>query len=557
MALDFETLKKIEAGGVNVGMIQNSAGDILWRKKYKECSLGLGTIYDTTEPYAWRPYFSSTFNALLNNAYFHYGDRVDLFQSLDGTKNTVVSWYGDRNANNPEQYVSFLKTAAVSDTAKTTVVAAVSRHIAAAGLLKEYGKIENQTRISNYSGYATDDKACLVARTETSDTATTPNATAWGTLMPQFGATATFCNRYYNFGAISASTTSANQLTVNMVSTGVSGGKEWFKATITAKCTTLPAVAFSWKSSDGSKGVITLKNGESTTFTFNSDSTSTINIYQPSCYINSSGSIVGTTSSSAFTISKSSMSYIGSTVYIPLTAVYPAKGSTNYGFLLDASGNITNSNQKVASSFCYCTMAFQRPDKRFTKLRITYTQSSEVNYDYGQFSKIDKMLCAYYVGDNSSTGFGTDVVQHSCKGENSTERVVTYDISSLTPGTDHIINFKYHKDSSGDTGTDTFKISKIEFLENCEYSFAYDNIKQTYGLTVQNTGSTAVTFNWYWFYIEGSEEDYISSDIGDLSATIPAANTVTMWLTDAAIPEQSGMIAGMFSCNGAFHLFVQ
>lgn len=201
-------------------------------------------------------------------------------------------------------------------------------------------------------------------------------------------------------------------------------------------------------------------------------------------------------------------------------------------------------------------MLFQRPDKRFTKLRITYTQSSEVNYDFGQFSKIDKMLCAHYVPDNSSSGFGENL-QHSCKGENSTERSITYDISSLTPGTNHIINFKYHKDSSADNGTDTFKISKIEFLENCEYTFAYDSIKQTYGLTVQNFGSTAVTFNWYWFYIDGSAEDYVSSGIDTLSSTIPAGSTTTMWLTKVAIPQQSGMMAGLFSCNGAFHLFLQ
>ena len=548
MELDFETLKKVEAGGANIGIIQNSAGDILWRKKYKECSLGLSSSVDAS----WSPYFSSTFNALANNTYFHYGDRVDLFQSLDGTKNTVVSWYDNRNAKNPEQYVSFLRTAAVTDTAHTTVTSAFSRHIATQGILAEYGKIEKQTNYDNYSGYATDDKACIKARTGRG----TATSEAWDRLMPQFGTKATFSNRYYNFGEVSASTTSANQLTIEMVSTGVSGGKEWFKATITATCSALPVVAFSWKSSDGSKGVITLKNGESTTLTFNSDSNSSIDIYQPSSYINSSGSIIGPTTSSAFTISKTSMSYIGHTVHIALTAVYPTKNSTNYGFLLDADGNITNSNQKVASSFCYCTMLFQRPDKRFTKLRITYTQSSEVNYDFGQFSKIDKMLCAHYVPDNSSSGFGANL-EHSCKGENSTERFITYDISSLTPGTNHVINFKYHKDSSANNGTDTFKISKIEFLENCEYSFAYDSVKQTYGLTVQNFGSTAVTFNWYWFYIDGSAEDYVSSGIDTLSSTIPAGSTTTMWLTKVAIPQQSGMIAGLFSCNGAFHLFLQ
>ena len=40
MAVDFENIKKIDANGVNVGMIRDSAGNILWRKKYDKLSLG-------------------------------------------------------------------------------------------------------------------------------------------------------------------------------------------------------------------------------------------------------------------------------------------------------------------------------------------------------------------------------------------------------------------------------------------------------------------------------------------------------------------------------------
>ena len=163
---------------------------------------------------------------------------------------------------------------------------------------------------------------------------------------------------------------------------------------------------------------------------------------------------------------------------------------------MDANGNITNSNKNVGGSFCYCTMKFKRPSTRFTKLRITYTQNSEVNYDFGQFSKIDKMLCASQVADAASTGFGASLY-HSCKGENSSVKTITYDISSLEVGTDHLINFKYHKDGSVNNGTDTFKISKIECLEDCEYAFAYDSIKNTYGLTVRNNGKEMVEFDWH------------------------------------------------------------
>lgn len=100
MAIDFETIKKIDAGGVNVGMIQDSAGTILWRKKYDYCSLWHRAIFtEAVRPGAaphirtgWKLYFSSSFNTLSGaNDYFHYGDRVDLFRSLDGTKNAVVS----------------------------------------------------------------------------------------------------------------------------------------------------------------------------------------------------------------------------------------------------------------------------------------------------------------------------------------------------------------------------------------------------------------------------------------------------------------------------------
>ena len=99
MAIDFETIKKIDANGTNVGMIKDSVGNILWRKKYDYCSLWHQvTFIETVRPGAaphirteWLLYFSSSFNALGANSYFHYGDRVDLFQSLDGTKNAVVS----------------------------------------------------------------------------------------------------------------------------------------------------------------------------------------------------------------------------------------------------------------------------------------------------------------------------------------------------------------------------------------------------------------------------------------------------------------------------------
>ena len=366
--------------------------------------------------------------------------------------------------------------------------------------MEAYGKIENQTVYSNHSGYATDDKACLTAKNELMTATPIVNSTVWDNIMKSAGPHATFYNRYYDADGPYSNSPSGDKLKIKIEDTGSSyGSHKWLRATITATCKTLPAVAFSWVANgdiqQAKQGTIVLKDGESTAFVFGD--AASIDLYQQSCYTNSSGSILGSTTSSFVTISKEITSWLSNPFYVKLDAVYPSKNSKNYGFLMDANGNITNSNQKVSSSFCYCTMKFQRPDARFTKLRITYTQDSEASFDYGQFSKIDKLLCAYPVGDTATSDFGTDVVQHSCKGESNTERVITYDISSLTVGTNHFINFKYHKDSSVDRNTDTFKISKIEFVEDCEYAFAYSSIKNTYGLTVRNNGKAMVEFSWH------------------------------------------------------------
>ena len=187
---------------------------------------------------------------------------------------------------------------------KTTLTASFSRNIAAPGLLAEYGKIENQTRINSYSGYATDDKACLVAGTELNDVEVTTGATAWNTLMPKFGPKATFYNRYYDFGASSTSAPSgstADMLIVKIERTGYDGQTSTYTytITITANCKTLPAVAFSYKEESGSTvynvGNITLAGDGSSSFTVKGDRK--LRFYRQSCYLNSSGSVYGTNTS--------------------------------------------------------------------------------------------------------------------------------------------------------------------------------------------------------------------------------------------------------------------
>ena len=167
----------------------------------------------------------------------------------------------------------------------------------------------------------------------------------------------------------------------------------------------------------------------------------------------------------------------------------------------DGSGLIVNDNYGTASSCSYCTIPFKRPAAQYTKLRIHYIQDSEQNYDYGIFSKINKWLCPYPVADSTNTsdnkkiftGYGSEVVEHSCKGE-SGENVITYSISSLDLNTLHCINVKYIKDASYDGGHDEFAITKIEFVEDVEYDFHYDTAENYYTLTVNNHGSADAHF---------------------------------------------------------------
>ena len=198
--------------------------------------------------------------------------------------------------------------------------------------------------------------------------------------------------------------------------------------------------------------------------------------------------------------------------------------STNgYYFNLNSSGEIYNSNTKITSSFSYCNILFKRPSTKYTGLRITYSQDSERNFDFGIFSAIDHQLCPFNVLDSTTTsnngatikktytGYGSEVVKHSCKGE-SGANTITYNISKLDPGTTHSICVKYIKDGSGDTGTDTFKITKIEFLEDVEYDFHYDAAEGYYTLTVQNNSSKDATLGFLHVYIEGSSESYFDPD---------------------------------------------
>ena len=145
-------------------------------------------------------------------------------------------------------------------------------------------------------------------------------------------------------------------------------------------------------------------------------------------------------------------------------------------------------------------------------------------------------------------------MQHSCKDEK-WDKVITYDISSLDLNTLYCINVKYIKDYSGNNGTDTFRITKIEFVEDVDYDFHYDTANNYYTLTVNNYGSTDVSFEWLYVYIEGSSQDYTQPD--EVGGDIPAGGSYDFWLHPDPMPQQSGRIFCIFYCNGQYHTIYQ
>ena len=159
MALDFETLKKIEAGNINVGMIQNSAGDILWRKKYDELSIGTKQwiaegAWEYSRMQLYPPQNVVTGSSVAANNYFWYNDRVDIFTPVNINARLVVTWY----ENVPQlNNTSLLDAQSVTYTASTAVH--FSYPVYCPGV-KELGRIENQD--SKFQGAANDSTACVM-----------------------------------------------------------------------------------------------------------------------------------------------------------------------------------------------------------------------------------------------------------------------------------------------------------------------------------------------------------------------------------------------------------
>lgn len=545
MALDFETLKKIEAGGVNVGMIQNSAGDILWRKKYDKLNIGLAEQVDD-DAWEWKGAVQYTPNNVVTgsaaaNNYFWYNDRVDIFEPVNiQNARLVVSWY----ENTPQiNNTSLLLSQTVTYTASTAM--SFDRSIHAPGILRELGRIEFQN--SFYHNAATDTMACV-----SSDITLEHPETNWSSVLEGSTNTTNIQNGFPIFQSRATSTPSSSLSYVICKMTKTTTGYS-FTFTLHAATDNWRFVSFfvvdnMLGTNVRSPRLITLFPGSRNGQTIESTGLN-LDVLQVGTYVNSSGSYVN---GSKFTTLQALK-----TMYLTLTS-----SSAGYRFYMNTSGEVYNSNTKVASSYSYCNISFIRPSRRFKGLRITYSQDSERNYDYGVFSNIDNQLCPAHILDSTTTsglkriytGYGSEVVKHSCKGESGT-KTVSYNISSLDTTSQHSICVKYIKDSSGDTGTDTFKITKIEFMEDLDYDFHYDTANNYYTLTVNNYGSTDASFEWLYVYIEGSSEDYTQPD--ESGNVIPAGGSYDFWLHTDPIPEQSGRIFCIFKCNGQYHTIYQ
>lgn len=550
MALDFETLKKIEAGDINVGMIQNSAGDILWRKKYDELSIGTkqwiaegAWEYRRMQLYPPQNVVTGSNNSL--NNYFWYNDRVDVFTPVNVDVRLVVAWY----ENTPQlNNTSLLDTQSITYTASTAVH--FSYPVYCPGV-KEIGRIENQD--SKFQGAANDSTACVMYGENEYWPSVVQGDTVeiWNEYRALTGIQSTVPSSYLDYIECFATVIYSGKLKV--------GTKVTFTLHMHNTQSNPSAVSFfivdnTEDSTQRTPRLITLSTKENQqTVKLYSSHEINFDILNCNSYANSSFSYVG---GGKFT----TVSKVGTKLYFTLELT---DTSVKY-FKLNASGEIVNGNQGVASSCSYCTIPFKRPAAQYTGLRIHYTQDSENHFDYGIFSKINKWLCPYPVEDSTTTsgnrkiftGYGSEVVQHSCKDEK-WDKVITYDISSLDLNTLYCINVKYIKDYSGNNGTDTFKITKIEFVEDVDYDFHYGINDTRYVLTVSNYGSTDVSFEWLYVYIEGSSEDFTLADVPEIRHTIPAGGNYVFYLTHDPMPQQDGRIFCIFKCNGQYHTIYQ
>lgn len=135
---------------------------------------------------------------------------------------------------------------------------------------------------------------------------------------------------------------------------------------------------------------------------------------------------------------------------LDLSTIEVDKGEATYGFVYDSStGRLEPTNKGQTSSFAYGRINFDFPTDGNT-ITMTVYQSSEANYDYGFISKLDLPLGYDYDSNETNAIYNS----RGLSGE------YTHTFTDVPAG-EHFITFKYIKDGSGNNGSDTFAIVKI------------------------------------------------------------------------------------------------
>jgi len=141
----------------------------------------------------------------------------------------------------------------------------------------------------------------------------------------------------------------------------------------------------------------------------------------------------------------------GGTEVIDLSQLYVDSQGATYGFNYDSmSGTIKNDNAQVDDSFAYGYIELYLQNDG--DIIISFSQDSEQNYDFGEISELDTYL-------NQDNYEDTDYVAWSGKDYDTISDSITF--SNVQAGY-HYFTIKYIKDSSSETGTDTFEITGIE-----------------------------------------------------------------------------------------------
>ena len=141
----------------------------------------------------------------------------------------------------------------------------------------------------------------------------------------------------------------------------------------------------------------------------------------------------------------------GGSEFIDLSELYVDSQGATYGFSYDGmSETIKNNNVQVDESFAYGYIELYTENDG--DITISFSQDSEQNYDFGEISELDQYL-------NQDNYEDTDYVAWSGKDYGSISDSITF--SNVTAGY-HFFTIKYIKDSSSESGTDTFEITSIE-----------------------------------------------------------------------------------------------